>query len=559
MASTNNPWLDGLKRSFLLITACIFTFAFAFAAFFNAWWLTGVAVFGGLFLLGLYDRYQPNWTLTRNYPIAARIRWIFYDLRPYLRAYIVEGDLDGKPFSLDARNLVHSRARGKTDTQPFGTERDTDSDEYEWLSHSIIPSNNPDENPRIVVGNEQCTQPYSASIFNISAMSFGSLSAKAIEALNKGAKLGDFYHDTGEGGISPYHLKHGGDLVWELGSGYFGCRDDKGAFNAQLFKESARLDCVKMTEIKLSQGAKPGHGGLLPAAKVTEEIARVRKVPAFEDCLSPRGHSAFSTPVGLLEFAAQMRDLSGGKPVGIKLCIGHIHEVLTIMKAMLKTGIYLDYIVVDGGEGGTGAAPLEMSDYVGMPLTEGLITVRNALVGTGLRKHVRLAASGKVYSAAGLARNLAIGADWCNAARAFMFSIGCIQAQRCHLGTCPTGITTQDKGRQRGLVVDIQAERAARFHKKTLLALSDIVAAAGVEHPEQLQPHHLVHRIGATDAKIIDRIYRFLPENILLEAPEETHYSQWWQAASADSFKAQVDLVHLRARADHSEQPRRSL
>lgn len=530
--------------SLLLSVACL-----ALVLTVSGWWWIGVLIFFPLFLLGVYDHYQEKWTLTRNYPIAARIRWLFYDLRPYLRAYIVEGDLEGKPFSQDARDLVYARARGLPDTEPFGTKRDTDSGEYQWLAHSIMPAEKPEEEPRVDVGNEQTSQPYSASILNISAMSFGSLSANAISALNRGARLGNFYHDTGEGGISPYHLKHGGDLVWEIGSGYFGCRDSKGRFDGELFRESASQDVVKMTEIKLSQGAKPGHGGMLPAAKVTAEIAEVRKIPVHEDCISPRGHSAFSTPVELVEFAARMRELSGGKPVGIKLCVGQIHEVLAIMKAMIKTGIYLDYIVVDGGEGGTGAAPMELSDYVGMPLTEGLITVRNALVGTGLLSKVRLAASGKVFSAAGLARNLALGADWCNAARAFMFSIGCIQSQRCHLGTCPTGIATQDAGRQRGLVVDVQGERAARFHRKTLSALADIVGAAGLEHPRDLQPHHLVHRLGATDSKVFDRIYKFLPENSLIEDACGTHYAHWWKAASPDSFDPQIDLVAARATA----------
>lgn len=524
----------------------------------NPWWLIGLLFSVPLLILGIYDRFQKQFTLTRNYPLAARIRWIFYDLRPYLRAYIVEGDLEGKPFSLDARNLVYARARGETDTQPFGTEHNTDSDEYEWLSHSIKPVEHPDQDPRVSVGGEQCTQPYHVSVLNISAMSFGALSAKAIEALNKGAKLGGYYQDTGEGGISPYHLVHGGDLVWEIGSGYFGCRNPDGTFSEKLFALSAQRPEVKMTEIKLSQGAKPGHGGLLPGAKVTEEIARIRIVPVDEDCLSPRGHSAFSTPVELIQFAARMRKLSGGKPVGIKLCVGQIHEVLAIMKAMLKTGIYLDYIVVDGGEGGTGAAPLELSDYVGMPLTEGLITVRNALVGTGLRSKVRLAASGKVFSAAGLARNFAIGADWCNAARAFMFSIGCIQAQRCHLGTCPTGITTQDPDRQRGLIVDVQAERSARFHQQTIKALSDLVAAVGVTHPNELKPHHLVHRIGATGSKMMDRIYAFLPENALIEAPEDTHYAEWWRAASADSFAPQINVEPIRANSEAAEKTKES-
>ena len=539
--------LDALKRSILLVFALLLSAFFAVSAWFNPWWILGLAVAGPLALLGLYDRFQRRFTLTRNYPIAARLRWLFYDLRPYLRAYIVEGDQEGKPFSQEARNLVYNRSLGRPDTLPFGTMRNTYADDYEWLSHSIIPLEQVDTHPRVTVGNAQCAQPYEASILNVSAMSFGSLSARAIEALNKGAALGGFYHDTGEGGISDYHRRHEGDLVWEIGSGYFGCRDDQGRFDADLFRASATLDQVKMIEIKLSQGAKPGHGGMLPAAKVTDEIARTRKVPAFQDCISPRGHSAFSTPIELLTFVRRLRDLSDGKPVGIKLCVGQVHEVLAIMKAMLKTGIYLDFIVVDGGEGGTGAAPLELTNHVGMPLTDGLVVVRNALVGTGLREHVRLAASGKVYSAAGLARNLAIGADWCNAARAFMFSIGCIQAQRCHLGTCPTGITTQDPGRQRGLVVDVQSERAARFHHQTLHALGDIVGGAGLAHPRDLQPHHLVHRQGATHSNWIDRIYPFLPERVLLDAPEDTHYADWWRAASADSFAPQIDLVPRRA------------
>lgn len=500
-----------------------------------------------IIVLGIHDWFQKQLTIPRNYPVAGWIRWLFYDLRPYLRAYIVEGDLEGTPYNYEARSLIHARARGQTDTHPFGTERDVGSQEHHWIQHSISPHPHPDRSPRVRVGNHQTSQPYEASVLNISAMSFGALSAVAIEALNKGAKAGNFYHDTGEGGLSPYHLKHGGDIVWELGSGYFGARDDHGRFDPGLFAEQACNDAVKMTEIKLSQGAKPGHGGLLPAAKVTEEIARTRKVPAFQDCLSPSGHSAFSTPVELLEFAAKMRELSGGKPVGLKLCVGQPHEVFAIMKAVIKTGIYPDFIVVDGAEGGTGAAPLELSDWVGMPLQDGLILMRNALVGTGLKDKIRLVASGKVYSGMGLAKNLAIGADWCNAARAFMMSIGCIQAQRCHLGTCPTGITTQDKWRQRGLNVDVQSTRAARFHTKTVESLSDIVAAAGFAHPDDLQPHHLVQRLDATSALPIDRIFPFLPNNALVEAPDETIYAHWWNCAQAESFSPSVDPVMQRA------------
>jgi glutamate synthase domain-containing protein 2 len=534
--------LDILRRTIVPIVAAI-----GFVSALLQGWIVVSVLCALIAAIGVYDWLQKRWTITRNYPVAGRIRWLFYELRPFLRAYIVEDDLHGTPFSFEARNLVHARARGETDTHPFGTERDVEGEEYHWIGHSIAPEPDPDKDPRILVGNDQSSKPYSASILNISAMSFGALSANAVRALNLGAKLGDFYHDTGEGGLSPYHLENGGDLVWELGSGYFGARDKDGKFDPALFRDNATHDAVKMTEIKLSQGAKPGHGGLLPAAKVTEEIARIRNVPAHQDCLSPRGHSAFSTPIEMLEFAARMRDLSGGKPVGLKLCIGLPHEPFAIVKAMLDTGIRPDFIVVDGGEGGTGAAPLELSDWVGMPLSEGLVLMRNALVGTGLKKQVRLAASGKVYSGMGMARNIAQGADWCNAARAFMFSIGCIQAQRCHIGTCPTGVTTHDKGRQRGLIPDVQGERAARFHAKTIAALADIVAAAGLKHPRELEAHHMMHRVGPEKAVPMDRVHSFLPENALIDAPDGTIYADWWRAARADSFRPAIDLVPARS------------
>lgn len=538
--------MNGLKRAIIPISAAMLALFCVLLAFVSPWWLLGLLLTLPLIGIGVYDAVQQQWTITRNYPVAARIRWLFFDLRPYLRAYIVEGDEEGKPYSYEARRLIHSRADKSSDVHPFGTELDVHSAEYAWLTHSISPVSDPEHHPRVRIGGEQCQHPYDASVLNISAMSFGALSAAAIEALNKGARIGGFYHDTGEGGISPYHRKHGGDLVWEIGSGYFGCRDEDGNFDAELFRTQATQDQVKMTEIKLSQGAKPGHGGLLPAAKVTEEIAQTRRVPVGQDCLSPRGHSTFSTPIGLLEFAARMRDLSGGKPVGIKLCVGQIHEVMALMKAMNKTGILLDFIVVDGAEGGTGAAPLELSNHVGMPLQEGLVVVRNALVGSGLSDKIKLGASGKIYSATGIAECLAIGADWCNAARAFMFSIGCIQAQRCHTGTCPTGITTQDPRRQHGLVVDVQAERAASFHAKTLEALAEITAASGLTHPGDLKPHNLFHRVSAQESRPIDQIWRFLPENCLLEAPDDTPYAHWWRAASADSFSPVIDLGRAR-------------
>lgn len=488
-------------------------------------------------IVALVDLGQSEHSLRRNFPATARFRWLFEWLRPFLRAYIVESDLDGRPFSHDERALVYARAKGDVDAHPFGTELDVYSGEYEWLAHSITPNPNAPRDMRVMVGSDQCARPYSASRLNISAMSFGSLGANAIEALNKGAKIGNFYHDTGEGGLSPYHLKHGGDIVWELGSGYFSSRDAQGHFDPVMFRDHAAHESVRMTEIKLSQGAKPGHGGLLPGAKVTAEIAATRGIPEGQDCLSPPGHSAFSSPKELVEFAAKMRDLSGGKPVGIKLCVGYPHELFAIVKAMLATGITLDFIVIDGAEGGTGAAPQELSDRVGMPLREGLIIARNALVGANLKGQVRLAASGKVASGAAVAMNAALGADWCNAARAFMFSLGCVQSMRCHTDTCPTGVATQSPARQRGLVIPEKAERVARFHQSTLGALHDIVVAAGLDSPDDFRPSHLRQRINVAEMRQMDEIYPFVAPGELIAGTEHETLRRWWDTADADSFR----------------------
>ena len=498
------------------------------------WW--GLIVAVPLLALALLDLTQRHHSLRRNYPLSARFRWFFEWLRPFLRSYIVESDLDGRPFSHDERALVYQRAKGDEDAHPFGTELDVYSEEYEWLAHSIAPSHDVPKDTRVPVGTEQCAKPYRAARLNISAMSFGALGQNAIEALNWGAKIGGFYHDTGEGGLSPYHLKHGGDVVWEIGSGYFGCRDKQGHFDAGKFRERAAHEQVVMAEIKLSQGAKPGHGGLLPGAKVTQEIAETRDVPAGEDCLSPPGHSAFSTPIELCEFAARMRDLSGGKPVGIKLCVGYPHELLAVIKAMLATGILIDFIVSDGAEGGTGAAPTELSVRVGMPLREGLILARNALVGTHLKPKIRLAASGKVNSGAAIAMNAALGANWCNAARAFMFSLGCVQSLRCHTDTCPTGVATQSPARQRGLVVPEKAERVARFQKATLHALHDIVVAAGLHSPDDFTPDMLRQRVNAVEMRTIDDLYPFVEPGELLDGARDPRLARWWKEARAESF-----------------------
>ena len=490
-----------------------------------------------LLAIAAWDFVQRRHTLRRNYPLLARVRWIMEDLRPFLRAYVVEGDLEGRPFSHDERALVYARAKGELDAHPFGTELDVYSEEYEWLAHSIAPNATAPEQWRVKVGGAQCAKPYEAALLNVSAMSFGSLSANAVLALNLGARQGDFYHDTGEGGISRYHRAHGGDLVWEIGSGYFGCNDGKGVFDAARFADNAQADQVRMIEIKLSQGAKPGHGGVLPGAKVTAEIAAARGVAVGRDCISPPAHSAFSTPLELVEWAAQLRDLAGGKPIGIKLCIGQPHQLFAIMKAMRESGVRLDYVVVDGAEGGTGAAPVELSNSVGMPLREGLILTRNALIGCGLKREVRLAAAGKIHSGAGMAMNFALGADWCNAARAFMFALGCVQSMRCHDDTCPTGVATQDAGRQRGLVVADKAERVARFQRQTLMGLREIVVAMGLDDPWQIKPCDLSERIGSARASPVDRIYTFLDDGQLLAEPEATPYARYWEAARADSFR----------------------
>jgi glutamate synthase domain-containing protein 2 len=509
----------------------------------QAWLMLALLGAAGLIVAAI-DLTQTSHSLRRNFPGAARMRWFFENLRPFSRSYLVEGDLDGRPFTHQERDLVYARAHGNADAHPFGTELDVYSSEYEWLAHSMLP--NPDAEPamRVSVGSSQCARPYSASRLNVSAMSFGALGGRAIEALNLGAKLAGCYHDTGEGSMSPYHLKHGGDVVWQVASGYFGCRDRQGHFDPALFADHAAHPSVQMIEIKLSQGAKPGHGGVLPAAKVTPEIASTRGVPMDQDCVSPARHSAFGTPAELMEFAARLRELSGGKPVGLKLCVGNPHEVFALSKAMLKTGIRLDFIVIDGGEGGTGAAPEELSDSVGMPLREGLIIARNALVGAGLKGEVRLAASGKVTSGAGVAINAALGADWCNAARAFMFSIGCIQSLKCHTDLCPTGIATQSLARQRGLVVPEKAARVARFHGATIKALHEIIVATGLDSPSDLRPFHLRQRINAAEMRQIDEIYPFVQPGELIAGTGHERMARWWNAASADTFR-RVDSDRL--------------
>ena len=494
---------------------------------------------GGLVALGVQDLRQTQRSILRSYPIIGHLRFALEFIRPEIRQYFIESDNEAAPFSRSQRSLVYQRAKGESDKRPFGTQLDVQAAGYEWINHSVAPSQVATHDFRLTIGPDTA-QPYSASVFNISAMSFGALSANAILALNAGAKRGGFAHDTGEGSISAHHRVNDGDLIWEIGSGYFGCRNPDGSFNPDKFAENARSPQVKLIEVKLSQGAKPGHGGVLPGPKVTAEIAEARGVPVGVDCVSPAAHSAFATPLEMMQFIAQLRELSGGKPTGIKLCIGHPWEWFAMVKAMLASGITPDFIVVDGAEGGTGAAPVEFTDHVGSPLQEGLLLVHNTLRGVGLRQRIRIGAAGKVVSAFDIARLMALGADWCNSARGFMFALGCIQAQHCHTGQCPTGVTTQDPLRQQSLVVPDKADRVYHFHQQTLHALQELVQAAGLQHPHDITAHHIVRRSSDHKVSSLAQLIQIqLPEGALLKPDLSSLpmiYSQHWPVAGAGSF-----------------------
>ena len=520
--------------------------ASAAVLFGDGWWWV-FALFAALAALGTLDLLQTRSTLRRNYPILAHFRYGLESIGPEMRQYFIESDTAEVPYSRQQRALVYQRAKSVNDTRPFGTQQDVYGEEYEWINHSMMPTKIDSDDFRIRIGGDG-DAAYDASVFNISAMSFGALSANAIRALNAGAKRGGFYHDTGEGSISSYHREHGGDLVWEVGSGYFGCRNDDGTFSDERFAANAVDPQVKMVELKLSQGAKPGHGGVLPAAKVSAEIAECRGVKQGVDCVSPSRHSAFSTPIELLEFVAKMRTLSGGKPAGFKLAIGHPWEWFAIAKAMQETGLLPDFIVVDGGEGGTGAAPAEFIDHVGVPMHEGLMLVHNTLVGLGLRDRVRVGAAGRITSAFDLARTMALGADWCNAARGFMFALGCIQAQSCHTDRCPTGIATQDASRWRKLDVPDKATRVHNFHRHTLKALREMLCAAGLEHPSQLGPEHILRRVSPTEVRSLNVLYRFLEPGELLGGRISDHavFRDYWTLARPDTFAPPDRLSTLR-------------
>jgi glutamate synthase domain-containing protein 2 len=505
-----------------------------------AWWVL-VGLLAGLFALGVYDLLQRKHSVLRNYPVLGHMRFLLEELRPELQQYFIERNFDGRPYDRDVRTVIYERAKGTHGEHSFGTERDLEAVGYEYLVHSVAPCPEPDRPPRVTVGGPDCAKPYSMSLLNVSAMSFGALSANAIRALNKGAALGGFAHDTGEGGLTPYHLAGGADLIWELGSGYFGARTADGRFDPGMFAEKAADERVKVISLKLSQGAKPGIGGVLPAAKVSAEIAAYRGVPMGVKCVSPAAHSAFSTPRELIMFLARMRELSGGKPVGFKLCVGSRLDVLAICKAMVTEDITPDFIVVDGAEGGTAAAPLEYEDHVGLPLTDGLMTVHNALVGSGLRDRVKIGASGKVATGSDIVKRLIQGADFTNAARAMMMAVGCIQAMRCHTNQCPVGVATQDPKRTRALDVADKSVRVHQYHQATVRQAVQLMATLGACDPRELNPHMLRKKVSPTLVRSYAELYEWLqPGQLLAEAPAS--WAADWAAADADTFKPPMKL-----------------
>lgn len=519
-------WIGSLT---LLSAAGVATYFWLPAAFFYIFLVPVIAV-------GIRDTLQTHHAVLRNFPVIGHFRYLLEEIRPEIQQYFIESDNDGKPFSREKRSIIYQRSKGALDTLPFGTKQDVYAVGYEWINHSIAAKSPKKELPRMVVGGPACKHPYNASLLNVSAMSFGALSKNAVLALNGGAKKGNFAHNTGEGGLSPYHLQPGGDIIWQIGTGYFSARNKDGRFDPVQFRERALLPQVKMIELKLSQGAKPGHGGILPARKLTPEIAQIRGVEMGKDVLSPPYHTEFTTPTGMLEFIARLREGCNAKPVGFKLCVGSPPEVFAICKAMLKTGIYPDFITVDGGEGGTGAAPLEFSNWVGTPLVDALILVHDALMGCGLRDKIKIIASGHSSTGFHIAQRLALGADMVNCARAMMFALGCIQALRCNTNRCPVGVATQDPALVRGLVVDDKSERVYHFHRETLHSLNEIVGAMGRESPDEIRRWDVLRRVDPINVKSYAELFPYPEFGSFAKDKVPERYQRAWNVASADSF-----------------------
>jgi len=508
-----------MRKKFVVISTVLLIVTLALSIYLSRNWYVAFGLFFILTVMGYIDMIQTRHSIRRIYPLLGRLRYVMEELRPKMYQYFIESDIDGRPFNRLDRSSIYQRAKNVRDTIPFGTQLDLYAEGYEWMCHSVAPRafDTLNQDPRVKMGNKDCKQPYSASILNVSAMSFGSLSANAVEALNGGAKIGNFAQNTGEGGLSDYHLKHGGDIIWQIGTGYFGCRDEDGNFNPELFSEKANHPNVKMVELKLSQGAKPGHGGILPASKNSEEIAKIRNIKPHTVVASPPFHSAFDTPVEMIQFIKELRDLSGGKPVGFKLCIGHKSEFIAICKAMIHLDIYPDYIAVDGGEGGTGAAPPEFSNYVGAPMIDGLDFVHNILNGLGIRQHIKIIASGKITSAFHVARAMALGADACYQARAMMMALGCIQALICNTNECPTGITTQKKELTVGLVVKDKKTRVAEYHKKMLKNYVELLGASGLDETKNITRSHIYRRVSLNEMITYEELFPSIDSGSMLE------------------------------------------
>ena len=492
-------------------------------------------------IIGIYDIFYSRHSLNRLYPVVAYLRYFLESYRVEIQQYFIANDTEERPFNREQRTLVYQRAKNVRDTIAFGTQRNLVEDNYLSLWHSLAPTHIKETAKRVIIGGENCQQPYSASYLNISAMSFGSLSSNAIEALNLGAKKAGCFHNTGEGAASPYHLKHRGDIVWQLGTGLFGCRDEQGRFNPSTFEKTAKLSQIKMIEIKLSQGAKPGHGGVLPKAKITDEIAHIRHISKDKDCISPAVNPECTSPKDLLAFIEQLRSLSGGKPIGFKLCIGNPAEFLSICKAMLETGITPDFITVDGAEGGTGAAPVEFTNRLGLICLEGISIVNNALVGVGLRDKIKIIASGKTASSFDLLAKIAAGADVVNAARTMMMAIGCIQSRHCNTNLCPTGVATQDPARAKAIDIESKSDRVKNFHDNTVASFFELVGSMGLDDPAKLVPQMIKRRSPYGVQMSMGSIVAPLPAMALVDPLQnkqelDESWQHWWQASSAEHF-----------------------
>lgn len=527
-----------MRKGFILTSIIALLGTGLMGYFIDPWWFVATGLVFFLFVMGIGDMIQTRHAIMRTYPVFGRMRYWMEALRPKMYQYFVESDIDGRPINRIDRSTIYQRAKQELDTMPFGTQLNVYEEGYEWMSHSIAPKDylKLDHKPRVIIGNKDCSQPYSASIFNVSAMSFGSLSGNAIEALNAGAAIGGFAHNTGEGGISAHHIKHGGDLIWQVGTGYFGCRDENGNFSPTGFAKTSSLPVVKMIELKLSQGAKPGHGGILPAKKNTPEIAAIRHVVPYTTVYSPPFHSAFEGPRGLILFIQQLRELSGGKPVGFKLCIGRKSEFIAICKAMIELDLYPDFITVDGAEGGTGAAPQEFSNHVGVPMLDGLAFVHNMLQGFNIRQHIRIIASGKILTGFHMVRAIALGADCCFSARAMMMAVGCIQALQCNTNKCPTGVATQDPQLTVGLVVSDKKKRVANYHEDTVGSFVELMGAAGIENPRELSRSHIYRRVFMNEVRTFEDIFPSLQPGCMLTGQIPEKYKQDFEQASPDRW-----------------------